>query len=208
MRNHDFLTSAVAFARYGLHAHGLGGASVGPCYGEHDDDDEACKLFGIGDVGVLDIETTGLGVTEQALDAPPPSVVVERLLRVGAVCGDDQPFAVSKAFCGKTGRFARGACRAVDAPLADEGCASGPPAPQERGKRPYAAVIEGDGHVDLHADGEGDIVFIEEIHPFGADELAVGEQAADGGGGKQHQIAPHQRDAVAPCRSCPDAAAG
>jgi len=31
--------SAVAFARYGLHAHGLGGTSIGPCDGEHDDDD-------------------------------------------------------------------------------------------------------------------------------------------------------------------------
>ncbi|MBW8907886.1 MAG: hypothetical protein JF620_02425 [Mesorhizobium sp.] len=59
------------------------------------------------------------------------------------------------------------------------------------------AVFKGDGHVDLHADGEGDIVFVEEIHPFGADELTVGEQAADGGGGKQAEITAHQRDAVA-----------
>src|SRR3954463_3468258 len=70
-------TSAMGFARDGFHAHGLGGASVGPYRCEHDDDDEGCELVGIGNVGVLDIEAAGLGVAEEALDAPPLSVVVE-----------------------------------------------------------------------------------------------------------------------------------
>src|SRR4051812_49561176 len=78
MRNHDFRRLPWGFARDGFHAHGLGGASVGPYCCQHDDDDEGCELVGIGDVGVLDIEAAGLGVAEEALDAPPLSVVAER----------------------------------------------------------------------------------------------------------------------------------
>lgn len=72
-----FLAAAMAFARYCLHPHGLGGASIGPCDGEHDDEHEAFELLEIGDVGALEIEASCLGVPEQACDTPPLSVVVE-----------------------------------------------------------------------------------------------------------------------------------
>jgi hypothetical protein len=44
-------------------------------------------------------------------------------------------------------------------------------------------------------DGEGDIVVVEEFQPVGADELPVGQELADGRGGKMGEIALDQRDA-------------
>ena len=43
---------------------------IDPCHGEGDDNEQGDEFVGMGDVGILDIEATGPGIGEQALDTP------------------------------------------------------------------------------------------------------------------------------------------
>lgn len=58
-----------------------------------------------------------------------------------------------------------------------------------------AAVVGDDAEVFPEADGEWDIVIVEEFEPRGADERAVGEQDADGRGREMREVALDERDA-------------
>ena len=60
----------MGFSLDSLASHGFGGALIGPCHGEGDDNEQGGEFVGMGDVGILDIEATGPGIGEQALDSP------------------------------------------------------------------------------------------------------------------------------------------
>ena len=68
-----------------------------PRHGGSDDTEEGREFGRIGDVGILDVETTGLGIREEALDAPAMPIevqytpgVIHEMLRAtfhGLCCG-------------------------------------------------------------------------------------------------------------------------
>ena len=68
---------------------------------------------------------------------------------------------------------------------------------QSRAEGEAAAVLGGDEQLLLHADGEGDVVFVEEVHPCEPDELPVRQEQPDARRAEDRQVAPHQRDPLA-----------
>ena len=84
----------------GLSAHDAGCAAIGPCDGERDDDEQGRELVGIGDVGVFDVEATGLCIREHAFDPPSPAVEVEAAPAVTEAGGDDEQLASLDALGG------------------------------------------------------------------------------------------------------------
>ena len=67
----------MGFSSDSLVAHGFGCASIGPCYGEGDDNKQGSELVWIGDVGILDIKVAGLCIGEQALNPPSPTIKIK-----------------------------------------------------------------------------------------------------------------------------------
>jgi len=67
--------------------------------------------------------------------------------------------------------------------------------PQQRAQGEATAVLCGHDELLLHADGERDIVFVEEVHPFDPDELPIREQEPDARGTEDRQVTLHQPDA-------------
>jgi len=68
---------------------------------------------------------------------------------------------------------------------------------QQRTEGEAAAVLGGDEELLLHADGEGDVVFVEKAHPCEPDELPVRQEQPDARRAEDRQVTPHQRDALA-----------
>ena len=173
----------------GQHRGGLGG----PGDREGDEAEEQIELARGDEAGVLEVEAAGLGVAEETFDGPTLTVGREGGAGRG-VGGDDEEFAALEASRRevqpkRTGGIAasqRGAER-VDAAAFS----------QPRAQREAAAVLGGDDHLLLHADREGKVVFLEEIHPFEPDELPVRKQQPDACRPEDRQVAPHQRDPLA-----------
>ena len=89
----------MGLAGDGLHAHGDGCASIGPCDGQCNDDEQATELFDSPEAGVFQVEATGLGIREEALDTPSLAIVPESMRRISLVRRHDQQLTVSQAFC-------------------------------------------------------------------------------------------------------------
>ena len=92
----------MGLPRDGLSAQGACCAAVGPCDGECDDDQQGGELAGIRDVGVLDVQATGLGVRKQTFDPPSLAVEIEAAPAVIKIGGDDEQLAILDTLCGKT----------------------------------------------------------------------------------------------------------
>ena len=79
-------------------SHGFGGASIGLCHGEGDDNEQGGEFVGMGDVGILNIEATGLGIGEQALDSPSAPIEIEAMSGVFKMGCNDEQFLLFDAF--------------------------------------------------------------------------------------------------------------
>lgn len=163
-----------------------------PGHRKGDESKEQVDLAGRDEPCVLEVEAAGLGIAKETFDGP--------AFAVGGKCGtggcvgsDDEEFAALETSCGEVqpelaGRIAAaqgGADRADPAAFA-----------QQRAQGEAAAVLGGQDDLLLHADGEGDVVFVQETHPFEPDKLAIRQQKPDAGAAEDRQIAPHQRNAL------------
>jgi hypothetical protein len=111
----------------------------------------------------------------------------------GPVGDDDQPLALDVPGGEVEERHAGGVLAGAEAGVEDAAAAG---AMQAGVERELMAGLVGDAQVVPDADGEGDIVIVEELQPLGADELAVAQEEADARDREMRQIAVHQRDAV------------
>jgi hypothetical protein len=128
------------------------GDASGPGEGDGDDGHQEGELARAGEAGVLDVEATGLGVSEHALDGPPAAVGGERA--PGRQVGDDGQPAVREALGGEG---EGGPARAPRPEAAAEG--AGPLRPVQAGEEgELAAILGDDAQVLPQADGEGNTV--------------------------------------------------
>ena len=82
----------MGFSLDSLAFHGFGGALIGPCHGEGDDNEQGGEFVGMGDVGILDIEATCPGIGEQALDSPSAPIEIEAMSGVFKIGRNDEQF--------------------------------------------------------------------------------------------------------------------
>ena len=129
---------------------------------------------------------------EQTFDGPALGVGDEGEAGSG-VGGDDQPLAGLEALGGE----AQGVASAARASAEPAGQHLGAATPVEAGiEREFMALCRGDAQVAAQADGEGDIVFTQEIGPSPAEKLPVGKQQPDAQYIEKPGEAAHQRDAL------------
>ena len=126
------------------------------------------------------VEAAGLGLGEEALDRPALAVGLERGAG-GSVGDDDQPLAPDELRGEVEQRRACGVLAGAEAGV-EEAAAAG--AMQAGAEHEFVPGLVGDAQIVPQADGEGDVVIVEELEPLGADELAVAQQDADEATGK------------------------
>jgi len=120
---------------------------------------------------------------------PAAAVGVER--PAGRQVGDDDEPTLGEALGGEV---EEGPVLARRPEAAAEG--AGPLPARDAGQEgELASVLGDDAHVLSQADGEGNVVVVEEFQPLGADELPVGEQDRDRGGREMREVALQQGDA-------------
>jgi hypothetical protein len=165
---------------------------MGPRDGECDDDEQGGDLVRVGNMGVLDIEATGLCVGEQAFDPPPLAIEVQAAHALTEIGGDDEQLGPLDAFCRDAQLVGWDRVHAVQPPLPR----AAPGFAQQAAELAQTTVREADLHVLAQADGERDIVFTQEFQPPGTYELPVCQQRPDGRRSEKAQIALQQRDAL------------
>ncbi len=132
-----------------------------PGDGQRDQAHEQIELFRVGEAGVLEVEAAGLGVAEQTFDGPALAVGVEGEAGPG-IGGEDQPLAIAEGL----GDEAETVAATVPAGAEPAGENLGAQAPVQAGvEGELMALPGGDAQVATQADGEGDVVFTQEIGP-------------------------------------------
>ena len=121
-----------------------------------------------------------------------PAIEIEGPFGIVGVGGDDERLVTLDSLRGEA--QARRRCHRHTAQPA---LPHAPPAlAQQRAELVLSCILKMQIPVFLETDGERNVVFAQEFHPPGADELAIGQQHLDGGGPEQRQIAPHQGNAL------------
>src|SRR6056297_839771 len=147
----------MAFARRCVLSKLVRGGSAGPGDGQCDKRHEQAELTRIGQAGVLNVETAGLGVAEQAFDRPTFAIGAKYDLRLDV--GDhDQPLILERlGGDGQQWRIARAGVFA----LADTG-SKAPASANLAQSDPQGQVmplLSEDAEIVSDADGKGENVF-------------------------------------------------
>lgn len=95
------LTTTMRFSSDILAAHDPRCATIGPGDSQGDDDKTGSELFRVGNMGVFNIEAARLGVGEEALHVPPPTVKIKTARAVVEIGCDNQQLAFGNAFSGE-----------------------------------------------------------------------------------------------------------
>jgi len=142
--------------------------AIGPGEGQGEQAKEFAEAFGVGQVGVLEVEAPALQATEQGLDLPAVGVGFNGLGLGRAGTGDEQELPVVQAERGEVDETP------PDRAMAREVLTF---AGFERGKQPVEAshlvTPVGREGVTLEALIEGDVVLLEPAEPRFTDKLAV-----------------------------------
>jgi len=161
---------AVGLALWPSGAEEVAGGACRPGDGPRDEAHQQVGLARVGETGVLEVEAPGFGISKEALDGPSLAVCVERLAG-RLVGGDDEPLTARERFGGEAEAVAS-ALSAGAEPAAE---VLAPPAPVQAGlQREFVAILGCDAQVATQANGEGDVVFTQEIGPCMAPRLRGG----------------------------------
>ncbi len=152
----------------------VAGGAGRPGGGQRDEAHQQVELARVGEAGVLEVEAAGLGVAEQTLDGPALAVGVAGGAGLG-IGGEDQPLAPPITVPEGLGDEAQAVAPMVFAGAEPTGKHLGALAPVEAVvEGEFMTILGSDAQVTAQADGEGDVVFTQEIGPGMAPRLRGG----------------------------------